>query len=105
MVAMMLDWIDCPVCIYRHPFRVPTERPCPNESLTEARCQAIFNKGLDQVLRAGVNKPVNKAVNKPVVNKVNKPAVNKPAGTETKQERIRYMREYMRKRRQEHGKK
>jgi hypothetical protein len=45
-----MDWFDCPICIYRHPFHVP-ERACPNLSLSEERCKQIFNKSLKDVLR------------------------------------------------------
>jgi hypothetical protein len=46
-----MEWIDCPHCIYRHPFHITADKPCPNVSISEAKCQAIFNKPLVLVLR------------------------------------------------------
>lgn len=51
---MSEDWHDCPHCIYRHPFAVTDEKPCPNRRISEARCRAIHHKGLTAVLRSGV---------------------------------------------------
>ncbi len=42
------DWVKCPHCLYRHPFEVSDQRPCPNLMLAAERCRAIFNK--DSVL-------------------------------------------------------
>lgn len=89
--------MDCPVCIYRHPFRVPDDRDCPNLSLSEQRCRAIFNKGLDQVLRPGVSKPVSSvsSANSPVSSPVSKPVSTGAANKDRKA----YMRELMRSKR------
>jgi hypothetical protein len=47
----MMDFFDCPNCLYRHPWLVTDERPCPNVRLSEAQCQRVFFKPLAKVLR------------------------------------------------------
>lgn len=91
----MLDWFDCPHCIYRHPWKAG-ERDCPNRRLSEARCQQIFHKPLDKVLKPGVT-----AI-RPLAVVADKPKRKTPkAETPTAFDKAAYQREYMRKKRAE----
>lgn len=41
---LVMEWLKCPTCIYRHPFEVTDEHPCPNLNLSAEDCLALFDK-------------------------------------------------------------